>query len=74
MFTFPLPLYFVWHIMKPRTNTLHSFAAFGIFTITTTYFFIPDYTGRSHAQIDELFSRRIPARKVRRIIEEYLGI
>jgi hypothetical protein len=44
---------------------LPSFAAFGIFTITTTYFFIPDYTGRSHAQIDELFLRKIPARKVR---------
>lgn len=57
--------------MKPETDMLYSFAAFGIFTITITYFFIPDYTGRSHAQIDELFSRKIPARKVRGITEEH---
>ena len=27
------------------------------------YFFIPDFTGRSFAQVDELFARRIASRK-----------
>lgn len=44
---------------------IHSFAAFGVFDIVMTYFFIPDFTGRSYAQLDELFSRKIPARQFR---------
>lgn len=51
------------HFVTP-TNT-HSFAAFGVFDIIMTYFFIPDFTGRSYAQLDELFSRKIPARQFR---------
>ncbi len=27
------------------------------------YFFVPDFTGRSFAQIDECFYKRVPARK-----------
>jgi HJR/Mrr/RecB family endonuclease len=28
-----------------------------------SYLVVPDYTGRSHAQIDELYVRKIPARR-----------
>lgn len=41
------------------------FAGFGVLTLLVTYFFIPDYTGRSYAQIDELFARKVAARKFR---------
>ncbi|OJJ45122.1 hypothetical protein ASPZODRAFT_18032 [Penicilliopsis zonata CBS 506.65] len=41
------------------------FAAFGVIDVLVTYFFIPDFTGRSYAQIDELFHRQVPARKFR---------
>ncbi|KAJ5710641.1 hypothetical protein N7488_004797 [Penicillium malachiteum] len=44
------------------------FAAFGVIDILVTYFFIPDFTGRSYAQIDELFALRIPARKFRNTV------
>ncbi|KAJ9107001.1 hypothetical protein QFC19_002869 [Naganishia cerealis] len=39
------------------------FAGLGVVCIILVWFFIPDFTGRSYAQIDELFSRKIPARK-----------
>jgi hypothetical protein len=41
------------------------FAGWAVVCIVLTFFFIPDYTGRSYAQIDELFVRKIPARKFR---------
>ncbi|KIV86711.1 hypothetical protein PV11_02309 [Exophiala sideris] len=39
------------------------FGSLGLVSLILVYFLIPDYTGRSDAQIDELFVRRIPARK-----------
>jgi hypothetical protein len=39
------------------------FAGLGAVCIVLLWFFIPDLTGRSYAQIDELFLRKIPARK-----------
>ncbi|CAK7237471.1 hypothetical protein SCUCBS95973_009970 [Sporothrix curviconia] len=43
------------------------FLGWGLIALVLTYFFIPDFTGRSYANIDELFERRIPARKWSRI-------
>ncbi|KAJ5707337.1 hypothetical protein N7488_007138 [Penicillium malachiteum] len=39
------------------------YAGMTALSMIIVYFLIPDYTGRSYAQIDELFERRIPARK-----------
>lgn len=39
------------------------FAGLGLMCMLLIWFFIPDFTGRSYAQIDELFLRKIPARK-----------
>ncbi|GAA5999662.1 uncharacterized protein JCM10292_003680 [Rhodotorula paludigena] len=39
------------------------FFAFGVVCCILVFFFIPDLTGRSFAEIDELFARRIPARR-----------
>lgn len=39
------------------------FAGLGTMCVVLLWFFIPDLTGRSYAQIDELFLRKIPARK-----------
>lgn len=39
------------------------FFGFGVACVALVWFFIPDLTGRTFAQIDELFARRIPARK-----------
>jgi hypothetical protein len=39
------------------------FFILGLFCATMVYFFIPEYRGRSYAQLDELFARRVPARE-----------
>ena len=39
------------------------FGSFGLVGLVITWFFIPNLTGRSYAQIDELFERQIPARE-----------
>lgn len=39
------------------------FGGFGVGFLILSWFVVPDYTGRSHAQIDELFVRKVPARK-----------
>jgi SP family general alpha glucoside:H+ symporter-like MFS transporter len=39
------------------------FFILGVFCIIAVWFFIPEYAGRSYAQLDELFNRHIPARK-----------
>lgn len=41
------------------------FGSFGMTMVVLTVVFIPDYTGLSFAQIDELFLKRIPARRFR---------
>ncbi|OJJ50325.1 hypothetical protein ASPZODRAFT_58906, partial [Penicilliopsis zonata CBS 506.65] len=45
----------------PKTGFF--FGGFGFFFWIISFFVVPDYTGRSHAQIDELFTRKISARK-----------
>ncbi|KAJ6014924.1 hypothetical protein N7540_009515 [Penicillium herquei] len=44
-------------------NIGYFYAGMTALSMIIVYFFIPDYTSRSFAQIDELFERRIPARK-----------
>ncbi|OJJ48053.1 hypothetical protein ASPZODRAFT_15498 [Penicilliopsis zonata CBS 506.65] len=39
------------------------FGGFGALFLIICLVWVPDYTGRSHAQIDELYARKIPARK-----------
>ncbi|KAJ9117070.1 hypothetical protein QFC24_006529 [Naganishia onofrii] len=48
---------------KWGAKTGYLFAGLGAVCIILIWFFIPDFTGRSYAQIDELFSRKISARK-----------
>ncbi|GAA5987219.1 hypothetical protein JCM10908_001864 [Rhodotorula pacifica] len=47
--------------LGPKTGFI--FFGFGVACVVLVWFFIPDLTGRTFAQIDELFARRIPARK-----------
>jgi hypothetical protein len=44
-------------------KTAFMFAILGAICVAVIYLAIPDYTGRSFAQIDELFYRRVPARQ-----------
>lgn len=44
-------------------KTGYLFFGLGLGCCVVIYFFIPEYSGRSFAQLDELFERRIPARK-----------
>jgi len=46
-------------------KTAFMFFILGVVCSVAIYLFIPEYAGRSYAQIDELFQRRIPARKFR---------
>ncbi|KAJ9114712.1 hypothetical protein QFC22_005588 [Naganishia vaughanmartiniae] len=48
---------------KWGAKTGYLFAGLGAVCIVLLWFFIPDFTGRSYAQLDELFLRKIPARK-----------
>lgn len=41
----------------------YMFGSFGIVSLIVIYFFIPDYTGRSYAQLDEMFINRVETRK-----------
>ncbi|KAL8291287.1 hypothetical protein RQP46_002265 [Phenoliferia psychrophenolica] len=41
------------------------FAGLGATSCVIVYLFIPDFTGRTFAELDELFARKIPARKFR---------
>jgi hypothetical protein len=41
------------------------FAAWATVMVAATVLTIPDYTGLSYAQIDELFARKVPARRFR---------
>lgn len=45
----------------PKTG--YMFFGIGIICTVLTYIWIPDVTGRTYAQLDELFEKRIPARK-----------
>ncbi|KAG0655501.1 hypothetical protein C6P46_000847 [Rhodotorula mucilaginosa] len=47
--------------LGPKTGFI--FFGFGVACVVLVWFFIPDLTGRTFAQIDELLARRIPARK-----------
>ncbi|KAL6401537.1 putative mfs hexose transporter [Ilyonectria robusta] len=44
-------------------QTGYMFFGIGLVCIVLIYLWIPDVTGRSYGQLDELFERRIPARK-----------
>jgi hypothetical protein len=39
------------------------FFILGFISCFAVYFFVPEFSGRSYAQLDELFARRVPARK-----------
>lgn len=45
----------------PKTG--YMFFGLGVISLILIYVWIPDVTGRTYAQLDELFERRIPARK-----------
>ena len=45
----------------PKTG--YMFFGIGVICCALIYIWIPDVTGRTYAQLDELFERRIPARK-----------
>lgn len=44
-------------------STAYMFFALGCICTAGIYLFVPDFTGRSFGQIDELFHRKIPARR-----------
>ncbi|KAH6957824.1 general substrate transporter [Ilyonectria sp. MPI-CAGE-AT-0026] len=44
-------------------KTGYMFFGIGLVCIVLIYLWVPDVTGRSYGQLDELFERRIPARK-----------
>jgi hypothetical protein len=48
---------------KLGVKTAFIFFGLGLVCSVLIWFTIPDYTGRTFAQIDELFYRRIPARQ-----------
>lgn len=56
-------VYFPFMLSSWGNLTGFFFGGFGVILWILSYFLVPDYTGRSHAQIDELYSRKIPARK-----------
>lgn len=39
------------------------FFGLGVICLVLVYFFIPDFTGRTFSEIDELFARKIKARQ-----------
>jgi SP family general alpha glucoside:H+ symporter-like MFS transporter len=39
------------------------FVVLGTISSVVTWLWIPEYAGRTYAQIDELFIRKVPARK-----------
>lgn len=45
----------------PKTG--YMFFGIGVVCLVLIYLWVPDVTGRTYAQLDELFERRIPARK-----------
>ncbi|OJJ42785.1 hypothetical protein ASPZODRAFT_104447 [Penicilliopsis zonata CBS 506.65] len=45
------------------SKTGYMFFGLGVICMVLIYLWIPDVTGRTYAQLDELFERRIPARK-----------
>ncbi len=52
-------------IVNPRTPSFLGFMFFGLGVISCVLvvLYVPDFTGKSFAQIDECFYRRIPARQ-----------
>jgi hypothetical protein len=60
-----------WNVVLPYEldaigpKTGYMFFGFGILSCIVIWFGIPDLTGRSYAELDELFERKIPARKFR---------
>lgn len=50
----------------PKTG--YMFFGIGIICCVLIYIWIPDVTGRTYAQLDELFERRIPARKFKETV------
>ncbi|KAL7420436.1 hypothetical protein Q5752_004386 [Cryptotrichosporon argae] len=58
-----------WNVVLPfeltaiGATTGMMFGGLGVICTAIVWFYIPDLTGRTFAEIDELFERRIPARK-----------
>ena len=58
-----------WNVVLPYElvaigpKTGYMFFGIGVICSVAIWFFIPDLSGRSYAQMDELFERRVPARK-----------
>jgi MFS transporter, SP family, general alpha glucoside:H+ symporter len=50
----------------PKTG--YMFFGFGVISCFLIYIWIPDVTGRTYAQLDELFERKIPARKFKETV------
>lgn len=44
-------------------KALYIFAGFLVPTIIALYFFYPETSGRTYQELDELFERKVPARK-----------
>lgn len=56
-------VYFPFMLTAWNAQCAWFFGGMAFFFLILAYFLVPDYTGRSHAQIDELYVRKIPARK-----------
>lgn len=50
----------------PKTG--YMFFGIGVVCCVLIWLWIPDVTGRTYAQLDELFERRIPARKFKETV------
>mgnify|MGYP001585798189 FL=1 len=46
-------------------KTGYLFAGLGFLSCIAVWLWIPEYSGRSYAQLDELFARGVPARQFR---------
>jgi Sugar (and other) transporter len=50
----------------PKTG--YMFFGIGVICCVLIYYWVPDVTGRTYAQLDELFERRIPARQFKHTV------
>ncbi|RSH89999.1 hypothetical protein EHS25_001332 [Saitozyma podzolica] len=63
-----------WNIVLPYElaaigpTTGYMFAGFGVLTTLAVWFLIPELSGRTYAEMDELFEKKVPARKFKSTI------
>jgi uncharacterized membrane protein len=63
-----------WNIVLPYElaaigpTTGYMFFGFGVLTTLAVWFLIPELSGRTYAEMDELFEKKIPARKFKSTI------